>query len=171
MRFTRTNFNHQKEKNITCVTFPVKNLEMKEYLHDPRHKLLQKVSEDAHSCSVSELKDAVRFFAPAASRAAAATVNDRPELERLAAGAVGAHIETATKYDLLANVCHDSERKDFIAKGGGDDGGSYKVHLQNKATGQWFQIQDLQVSETLSQVIGLSESYLLIYERKDAATP
>jgi U4/U6.U5 tri-snRNP-associated protein 2 len=44
--------------------------------------------------------------------------------------------------------------------------GSYRCHTQNKATGQWFELQDLHVTETVPQLIGLSESYVLIYERK-----
>ena len=175
VRFTKATFNQQKEKNITCVTFPVKNLEMKEYLHDPRQALLRRVAESVQSCSVRELKDVIERFASPAVKAALATANERSDLERLAVEAARAHSDVATKYDLLANICHDSEEKDVIAKGSGSSkvsssssAGSYKVHLQSRATGQWFQIQDLQVRETLSQVIGLSESYLLIYERKDA---
>ena len=44
--------------------------------------------------------------------------------------------------------------------------GSYRVHLLNKATGQWFELQDLHVAETLPQLVGLSEATLLVYERK-----
>jgi hypothetical protein len=111
-----------------------------------------------------------------------------------------------TKYDLVANVCHDSDQaQDRVigvggiggttapsvsnsasstlaavskaaatAAAGGNTtlnvsngpGGSYRVHTQNKATGQWFELQDLHVSETTPQQIGLSEAYVLIYERK-----
>jgi hypothetical protein len=43
------------------------------------------------------------------------------------------------------------------------------IPSQNKATEQWFELQDLHVSETMPQLIGLSESYMLVYERKDAS--
>jgi U4/U6.U5 tri-snRNP-associated protein 2 len=46
--------------------------------------------------------------------------------------------------------------------------GSYRCHVQHKATGQWYEIQDLDVRETMHQLIGVSESYLLIFERKGA---
>jgi hypothetical protein len=36
-----------------------------------------------------------------------------------------------------------------------------------QATNQWFELQDLHVTETMPQLIALSESYLLVYERKD----
>ena len=41
-----------------------------------------------------------------------------------------------------------------------------RVHLLNASTGQWFEVQDLHVTETQPQLIGLSESNLLVYERK-----
>ncbi|CAM9119113.1 unnamed protein product, partial [Heterosigma akashiwo] len=73
-------------------------------------------------------------------------------------------------YNLLANVCHDSP------PGAGGDGkldplkaGTYRVHVHNKASGQWYEIQDLHVTETEPERIGVSESYLLIYERKETA--
>ena len=36
--------------------------------------------------------------------------------------------------------------------------GSYRVHVNNQAGGQWYEISDLHVQETLPQLIGLSES-------------
>ena len=34
------------------------------------------------------------------------------------------------------------------------DDGAYHVHLHNKTTGQWFEIRDLVVTETMPQLIG-----------------
>jgi hypothetical protein len=114
----------------------------------------------------------------------------------------------ATKYDLLANICHSSGASSSSTKGGvtvGDlnmlmgqtsahkakgkaavnagagaavepvggnaaytsattaaannkvlNEGAYKVHLQHKATGQWFELQDLHVNEISPQQIGES---------------
>jgi hypothetical protein len=112
----------------------------------------------------------------------------------------------ATKYDLCANVCHESASSAF-SKGAvavGDlnmlmgqpaakkpvvaveegrvhtssaaagsnnrvlNEGAYKVHVQHRATGQWFEMQDLRVGEVTPQLIGVSESNILIYERKPA---
>ena len=44
--------------------------------------------------------------------------------------------------------------------------GSYRVHVRNKGIDQWYEIQDLHVEETLPQLIALSESYLVMYERQ-----
>jgi U4/U6.U5 tri-snRNP-associated protein 2 len=47
-------------------------------------------------------------------------------------------------------------------------GGSYRVHIQNRASDQWYEVQDLHVQETMPQLIGLSESYIMIYRLKDS---
>ncbi len=74
----------------------------------------------------------------------------------------------STKYDLVANICHDSvtEQGKANATGTVDDplsNGSYRVHVRNDCTGQWYEIQDLHVQETMPQLIALSESYLMFY--------
>eukprot|EP01138_Halocafeteria_seosinensis_P010201 gb/GECG01010418.1/.p1 GENE.gb/GECG01010418.1/~~gb/GECG01010418.1/.p1 ORF type:complete len:661 (+),score=87.53 gb/GECG01010418.1/:1-1983(+) len=93
-----------------------------------------------------------------------------------------------TKYDLVANVSHDSPPEQSgtdAAAGaaalvaGGARGkpragvvkqqldplarGSWRVHVYNDALNQWYEIDDLHVSETQAQMIGLSESYLMVY--------
>jgi U4/U6.U5 tri-snRNP-associated protein 2 len=73
------------------------------------------------------------------------------------------------RYDLVANICHDSSgsrNNKATSKTNPLTEGSYRVHVQNKATEQWYEIQDLHVQETHPQLIGVSESYLLIYERQ-----
>ncbi|ORY92339.1 hypothetical protein BCR43DRAFT_463525 [Syncephalastrum racemosum] len=64
-----------------------------------------------------------------------------------------------THYDLLANICHEGKPE------AGE--GTYKVHVRQRGTEQWYQIQDLIVEEILPQMIFLSESYIQIWERKD----
>jgi U4/U6.U5 tri-snRNP-associated protein 2 len=71
------------------------------------------------------------------------------------------------KYDLIANIIHDSPA-DVGREGKYDplQEGSYKCHVQNRSTKQWYEIQDLHVQEIMPQQIGISESYVLIFERK-----
>ena len=76
--------------------------------------------------------------------------------------------DALTRYDLLANACHD------LPTGLGKDAqqdplqhGTYRVHVHQPASDQWYEIQDLHVSETMPQLIGLSESLLAVYERRD----
>lgn len=74
-----------------------------------------------------------------------------------------------TKYDLCANACHDlpmglnkDQRADPLQHG------TYRVHVRQATSDQWYEIQDLHVSETMPQLIGLSESLMCIYQRRDA---
>ena len=70
-------------------------------------------------------------------------------------------------YDLVANITHHSPAE--VGKEGQRDPleeGSYRCHIQHKASRQWYETQDLHVQETMPQLIGLSESYVLIFERK-----
>lgn len=70
-------------------------------------------------------------------------------------------------YDLVANICHEIPAE--VGREGQRNplqDGSYKCHVQHKGSGQWYEIQDLHVQETMPQLIGLSESYILIFEKK-----
>ncbi|CAN4080388.1 unnamed protein product [Withania somnifera] len=101
-RFTKNNF--FMEKNPTLVNFPVKNLELKDYIPLPAPKENQKLR---------------------------------------------------SKYDLIANIVHDGKPGE----------GSYRVFVQRKSEELWYEMQDLHVSETLPQMVALSETYMQIYEQ------
>ncbi|XP_028800737.1 U4/U6.U5 tri-snRNP-associated protein 2 [Neltuma alba] len=102
-RFTKNNF--FVEKNPTLVNFPVKNLELKDYI----------------------------------------PLSTPKENEKL-----------RSKYDLIANVVHDGKPGE----------GSYRVFVQRKSEELWYEMQDLHVSETLPQMVALSEAYMQIYEQQ-----
>jgi U4/U6.U5 tri-snRNP-associated protein 2 len=72
-------------------------------------------------------------------------VTDDPSVEKV-----------GSQYDLLANISEE----------GTATSATYKIHVRNRATDQWFQIQDLLVEEILPQMIFLSESYIQIWERR-----
>tara|TARA_R110002050_G_C8750953_1_gene498878 strand:+ start:107 stop:382 length:276 start_codon:yes stop_codon:yes gene_type:complete len=63
-----------------------------------------------------------------------------------------------TKYNLVANIKHC-----------GDDlkSGCFVVDIRHPGTDQWYEMQDLEVRETIPQLIALSESYIQIWERAD----
>ncbi|KAL5579701.1 hypothetical protein UlMin_012143 [Ulmus minor] len=102
-RFTKNNF--FVEKNPTLVNFPVKNLELKDYIPLP-------------------------------------TPKDNEKLR--------------SKYDLIANIVHDGKPGE----------GSYRVFVQRKSEELWYEMQDLHVTETLPQMVALSETYMQIYEQQ-----
>mmetsp|Transcript_113431 Transcript_113431/g.366970 ORF Transcript_113431/g.366970 Transcript_113431/m.366970 type:complete len:514 (-) Transcript_113431:58-1599(-) len=104
-RFRNNNF--FIEKNPTIVTFPLKGLDLRDYIHP--------------DCQPAN-----------------------PE----------------TKYDLVANVCHD----------GKPEKGTYKVQTFHHPTSQWFEIHDLRVTPVLPQMVALTESYIQVYQRQDVKT-
>jgi len=73
------------------------------------------------------------------------------------------------KYDLVANITHTIPAE--VGREGKFDPleeGSYRCHVQHKGSKQWYDMQDLHSSEIIPQLIGVSESYVLIFEKKGA---
>jgi U4/U6.U5 tri-snRNP-associated protein 2 len=101
-RFRNNNF--FIEKNPTIVTFPLKGLDLRDYIHP--------------DCQPAN-----------------------PE----------------TKYDLVANVCHD----------GKPERGTYKIQVFHQPTSQWFELHNLRVTAVLPQMVALTESYIQVYQRQD----
>uniref|UniRef100_A0A8C0KKY6 Ubiquitin carboxyl-terminal hydrolase 39 n=1 Tax=Canis lupus dingo TaxID=286419 RepID=A0A8C0KKY6_CANLU len=62
-----------------------------------------------------------------------------------------------TTYDLIANIVHDGKPSE----------GSYRIHVLHHGTGKWYELQDLQVTDILPQMITLSEAYIQIWKRRD----
>lgn len=61
-----------------------------------------------------------------------------------------------TTYDLVANIVHDGEPGQ----------GTYRVHILHRATGQWYELQDLHVTQILPQMITLTEAYIQVNKEK-----
>lgn len=116
-RFTKNNF--FVEKNPTLVNFPVKNLELKDYIPLPTPN--DKEKSESKGNKKMQSKD---------------------------------HEKLRSKYDLIANIVHDGKPNE----------GSYRVFVQRKSEEQWYEVQDLHVSETLPQMVALSEAYMQVYE-------
>ncbi|KUF69638.1 mRNA-splicing protein ubp10 [Phytophthora nicotianae] len=178
-RFTRNNF--FIEKNPTIVNFPVKNLELRDYLkldqnlpteEELREKsipelraLLRKHNQSTEDCveKADLVEKILRVTLPCTKYA--------PILAALHFTIIFTHscCHYFNRYNLVANICHDSPvttGQEAALQTNPLTEGSYRVHVQNRATEQWYEIQDLHVQETMPQLIGVSESYLMIYERK-----
>eukprot|EP01038_Epipyxis_sp_PR26KG_P012592 gene12592-16885_t len=137
-RFTKNNFN--MEKNPTIITFPVKNLEMREYLSMIQPADRYDSLPDIESIADMSLDESV-------------TVGDINMGNSMS--------KTSTKESQSRKVSSVSTSNDVLGQG------VYKIHTQNRSTGQWFEIQDLRVVETTPQLVGISESNVLIYEKKN----
>lgn len=246
VRFTRNNF--YLEKNPTIVTFPVKNLEMRDLIFSaeeisttttspendedavshmsmsmsigamkqreiekmvaacPQVTALPDMSSDQLIALVEKLGSALHKLQLKSVASTPALAEHRGDLLIIAQSVVErVHLFRNTKYDLLANICHDSTSSakmvtvgdlnlllghstatkqaknaslamanGSISNNNSNNGpealgqsaaatssnnrvlndGAYKVHIQHKATGQWFEVQDLRVTEVTPQFIG-----------------
>ena len=139
-----------REKNHTLVHFPLTGLDLSPYLTtDPT----QPAQLPTATMSVRQLLDECKVGGVSVTG-----VVERDELVR--AVERQRRRTSGGKYDLLCNVVHDGEAV----------GGHYRVHVLHRGSGSWYEMDDLRVvtSETMAQMVGLSESYIQIYERHEA---
>ena len=61
-----------------------------------------------------------------------------------------------SKYDLIANILHEGKAGE----------GAYRAHVHRKSEDAWYEVDDLRVTDILSQMVALSEAYMQIYELK-----
>ena len=65
-------------------------------------------------------------------------------------------------YDLIANIMHEagnSESQEVRE-------GTFKVHIHRKNEDSWYEVQDLILTDVIPQVVVLSETTLLLYEKR-----
>lgn len=58
-------------------------------------------------------------------------------------------------YSLSAAVIHD----------GDCENGSYRIAQLHRSSGEWYEIRDMSVSKTMSQMVALAETYILLYNK------
>ena len=168
-RFKKNEFT--VEKNPTIVSFPIKNLDLSQYViqKDGEGKETPPTEQEVRAMGVKDLK---KLLAKHGRSDIAQSMVEKSELVEACVDFVTKSLPDmlADKYDLVANITHHipaevgrEEQRDLLQEG------SYHCHVQHKGTGQWYDIQDLHVEETMPQLIGVSESYVLIFERKGLA--
>ena len=112
------------------------------------------------SLSIKQLKKAAKKIHGAQIVDQALT---RPDLEALVTS-------KHRQFNLIANVVHASRSGEFEGSEGGKDpllSGSYLVQARDKE--EWFELQDLFVSEFSREQVLLSEAYMLVYEASSAS--
>ena len=165
-RFKKNEFT--VEKNPTIVSFPIKNLDLSQYVIQRKGegKETPPMEQEVRAMGVKDLK---KLLAKHGQSDIAQSMVEKSELVEACVDFVTKSLPDmlADKYDLVANITHHipaevgrEEQRDLLQEG------SYHCHVQHKGTGQWYDIQDLHVEETMPQLIGVSESYVLIFERK-----
>ena len=132
------------EKNPTLVTFPLRGLDLRD--------LLDRSDErgSVDSMTVRELMEEAR-----SKGWDVAGVVELDELrQRVRDGRAGG----GTTYDLISNIVHEGDAKS----------GKYRIHVLHRPNATWYEIDDLRVStsETIAQIVGLSEAYIQVYERR-----
>jgi len=160
--------NYSREKNPTIVAFPVKNLDLGSYTFPKGGKQVPPTEEEVRSMSIKELQALLKKHG---RQDISKHAVEKSDLVEAACDFLCKSLPDllADKYDLVANITHNSPAD--VGREGKTDPlqeGSYKCHIEHKSSKQWFETQDLHVEETMPQLIGVSESYLLIFERKSA---
>jgi U4/U6.U5 tri-snRNP-associated protein 2 len=160
-RFTTNSYS--REKNPTIVAFPVKNFDLSSYVANDARKGPQPTVDEIKNMSIPELKAVLKRYQQSQL---ADHVVEKQELVTIVIDFCTNSLPDmlADKYDLVANITHASNDN---KQGDPLQDGSYKCHVQHR--GQWYEMQDLHVQETMPQLIGLSESYVLIFARKEVA--
>lgn len=144
-------------------------------------------SSDAASSPLEKgelLASARAALSAALSSSVSAAKASAPPLPPDAAAAVSAASKASasavTKFDLIASVLHDNPPATSAEQSAGGKAadplatGSYRVHAQHgcgaaPSSGQWYELQDLHVSEALPQMVGIAQAYILIFRRQAPA--
>ena len=160
--------NYSREKNPTIVAFPVKNLDLSSYTFPKDGKQSPPTETKVRAMNVKELQTLLKKYG---REDIAAHALEKSDLVEATVDFVCKSLPDllADKYDLVANITHNLPAD--VGREGKHDplqDGSYKCHVCHKNTNQWFETQDLHVEETMPQLIGVSESYVLIFERKSS---
>jgi U4/U6.U5 tri-snRNP-associated protein 2 len=158
-RFTSNSY--AREKNPTIVAFPVKNFDLSRYVDsDKKQDMPPPTQQEVDQMSIQELKAVLQKYNQGQL---ADKVVEKHELVQVVSDFCAKSLPDmlTDKYDLVANITHASND---VKQGDPLQEGAFKCHVQHR--GQWYETQDLHVQETMPQLIGLSESYVLIFERK-----
>jgi U4/U6.U5 tri-snRNP-associated protein 2 len=140
------------EKNPCLVSFPLQGMDMQPYLASATQP---PTPQAVAALGVGELKRRL-----AKRKVNTVGVAEKGELVRLLNEAyAAAAARRKTKYNLIANICHDGKADD----------GTYRVHVWHAATNKWTEVQDLHVwgdenKETMARLVALSEAYVQVYE-------
>ena len=175
---------YTRTKNPTIVAFPVKNLDLRPYTFPPtqhnnsnkkqkkqNQKTVPPTATELRAMTVAQLEAVLDQYGHGHGDGKRVDHDDKAELLELALALVGTRDFPdllANKYDLVANITHTTPAE--VGREGTNhdplQDGSYKCHIQHPATSQWFETQDLHVTEIMPQLIGVSESYVLIFARQ-----
>jgi len=181
----------RKARNPTIVTFPLRHLDMNSVANitsTATTTACPTIEEISQMTTAKELKNVVLNYGTTQQQSQLRGC-DKTDLMAIAVDVCTKLIQQSNniidrcqgKYKLLSNICRNSIQTaalQGISVGAATEStlsrvmiqstNPFKVHLQNKATSQWYELEDLIVTEVEPQQIGVSESSILIYEKEQA---
>ena len=160
-RFKKNDF--FTEKNATIITFPISGLDLSPYFR-PKNATRPPSESDIRAMSVKEMRAFVEINGRENALRGGLEKSDLIDLCIKIANRA-----RNVRYNLIANVCHESPAE--VGKEGKRDPlseGSYHVHVKHNASSTWFKLEDLDSSEFMAELVGLSESYIMIFGRQTA---
>jgi U4/U6.U5 tri-snRNP-associated protein 2 len=166
-RFKKTAF--AVEKNPTIVTFPIKNLDLNDYLYADDGSKANKPPPSAEAVNSMGVKDMKELMASYGRAKDAATVVEKDELRKMCLElSAGGGVNMNNVYDLVSNTCHDSPVE--VGKEGKQDvlaEGTYRTQVEHAASRQWFEMRELDVKDVLPESIVLCEALILVFMRTE----
>lgn len=162
-RFKKNNFT--VEKNSTIVNFPLRSLDMRNYVDAAKLKMPYLPNDaELQAMSVKRLRKVL-----SKAKMKHEDVVERAELVRRAKRVIREiRNKYVTKYDLVSNIVHDIGTTEEIVEGADPiQVGTYHVNVHHQGSDQWYDIEDLHVKEIMPYQIGMSESNLLVYRRRE----
>jgi U4/U6.U5 tri-snRNP-associated protein 2 len=167
----------------------VKNLDLSSIYSPEGQARACPSAESLPSLPVGQLRELIKAWGSVPQKKELDVCCEKADLLRLASSVCEESAGRSTsKYNLLANICRESAQGSALqglSVGAGTESNNAKVaadtavkvtasaalppckvHLQNRATRQWFELQDLHVTEIMPQLIALSESNILIYSNE-----
>lgn len=171
-RFTCNNF--FVDKNPTLVTFPLRGLDVRDAL--PGLKLEGVGAGGGGNGNSNGAANPANNPPPSSTRydLVVNIVHDGTPGQRALAAAANGGPESATLAGAVGGAGDEGGAAGGAGGGGGVGGatsavggGAFRVHVQRAAEGPsaWYEAQDLRVSETLPQMVALSESYFQVWRR------
>ena len=164
-RFKKNEFFYEKDTSI--VQFPIRNLELKDFFFPP---VRTATKEMVLKLNAKQLQVLITHNGGEYAEGDHFDLLRKKALEMAEKGTLLMPTFHSTKYELLANVCHDVNLKDEDRETSKLDAnpinnGSYRIHVRGHSVNSWFEIQELIVKETQGDIVSNSESSLLVYER------
>ena len=141
VRFKKTKF--AIEKNPTIVTFPIDGMDMTRFVFD---------NDGGDDDDEVDVKSSKKM---------------KLDDEKSGSGPVGEEDKAKYKYRLISNISHSTPPTYGRETSGNPiTSGTHICMNKHAASKQWFQIEEDKVNNVITQMVGIGESLLLVFQRE-----